>query len=406
MPLSAASAAAASSLSSFSRFFRHDNHLLWFAVIAVVGVTIYLVMSYNTTKTHEQTENALQRVRSSSGIAPHTDNEEDEENTGAVGDGGDGGDGIGDGDREGYSNAPQRDDHLSSTSSASSSTSPTSPSRRVRFKPPTAEDETTYSTDAPPSAVRPSSASSNATPSSVPLFVFLDIAKQDFLKSPFVGRLIIRLFPEHAPRTAHNFAQLCADKKYVNIPFHRVVKDFMIQGGDIVNQDGTGTYSVYGGEGSTFEDEGFALAHSEPGLLSMANSGPHTNGSQFFVLTQAAPHLDGKHVVFGKVVQGMEFVHDVEREVTDPNDRPIRKCYVLNCGVMEDTGVQAGTVGGGGQPQHHQQQHQQHQQQYQQQPQQQQQQWPSDQGGMQGTPSGPQPGAVGGIGYEPSPFSL
>ena len=151
MPLSAASAAAASSLSSFSRFFRHDNHLLWFAVIAVVGVTIYLVMSYNTTKTHEQTEIALQRVRSSSGMAPHTYDEEEEENTDAVGDGGDG-------DREGYSNAPQRDDHLS-TSSASSSTSPTSPSRRVRFKTPTAEDETTYSTDAPPSAVRASSAS-------------------------------------------------------------------------------------------------------------------------------------------------------------------------------------------------------------------------------------------------------
>ena len=89
------------------------------------------------------------------------------------------------------------------------------------------------------------------------------------------------------------------------------------------------------GEGSTFADEAFVHAHDRPGLLSMANSGPNTNGSQFFITTAPAPHLDGKHVVFGRVVEGIEHIHDVEREVTDPNDRPIRRCYVMNCGVTD-----------------------------------------------------------------------
>jgi cyclophilin family peptidyl-prolyl cis-trans isomerase len=172
-------------------------------------------------------------------------------------------------------------------------------------------------------------------PSSLPSHVFLDVAKQDFLKDPFVGKVVIELYGEQAPQTVRNFAQLCTDKKYVNTPFHRVIKDFMVQGGDLVNQDGTGTYSIYGGEGSTFADEPFAYQHDQPGLLSMANSGPNTNGSQFFITTAPAPHLDGKHVVFGRVVQGLEHVHDLEREVTDTNDRPIRKCYVMNCGVAE-----------------------------------------------------------------------
>ena len=169
----------------------------------------------------------------------------------------------------------------------------------------------------------------------IPTYVFFDIAKQDFLKDPFVGKVIMELYTKDAPRTTHNFAELCRDKKYVNTPFHRIIKDFMVQGGDIVNQDGTGTYSVYGGEGSSFADEAFVHTHDRSGLLSMANSGPNTNGSQFFITTAPAPHLDGKHVVFGRIVEGMEHVYDVEREVTDPNDRPIRKCYVMNCGVTD-----------------------------------------------------------------------
>lgn len=320
MPLTAASTA---TLSRVSRFFRHDNHLLWFSIIAVVGVAIYLVMSYATTDKHQQTTAAIRR-RSLLG----TDADTDADTNRLAGD-----------DRE-------NDGLLENDVEAQEGSRP---SRRVRFKKPPTDAETTYATDAPPAMVNAQHSGTSSHPTStlptsstIPLYVYLDIAKQDFLKSPLIGRVVIRLLPEHAPRTANNFAQLCADKKYVNIPFHRVVKDFMIQGGDLVNQDGTGTYSVYGGEGSTFDDEGFELAHTEAGLLSMANSGPNTNGSQFFILTQPAPHLDGKHVVFGKVIQGMEFVHDVEREVTDPNDRPIRKCYVLNCGVIEKEGIMQG----------------------------------------------------------------
>lgn len=301
------------------RFFRHDNHLLWFGVLAVVAVVLYFASGYFSTPT------------ASTSTTPDTTSTKrvhfQEEATYA------------------------EDDASAATPTHTSQATPAAPATQPAQTTPT----TPAASDAhPPNASvtgasvknTPHTDHSNATPTHVvspsqpltPLHVFLDIAKQDFLKSPFVGRVVIRLFPEHAPRTTRNFAQLCVDKKYVNIPFHRVVKDFMIQGGDIVNQDGTGTFSIYGGEGSTFADEPFALAHSEPGLLSMANSGPNTNGSQFFILTQPAPHLDGKHVVFGKVVQGMEFVHDVEREVTDPNDRPIRKCYVLNCGMLEAEG--------------------------------------------------------------------
>ena len=81
-----------------------------------------------------------------------------------------------------------------------------------------------------------------------------------------------------------------------------------------MNQDGTGVYSIFGGEGGTLKDESFALPHAEPGVVSMANSGPHTNGSQFFITTQATPHLDGKHCVFGKVVQGMEFISMISKK--------------------------------------------------------------------------------------------
>jgi cyclophilin family peptidyl-prolyl cis-trans isomerase len=197
--------------------------------------------------------------------------------------------------------------------------------RRVSFAPSDGEA-------APPATPREPAAAPAPT---TPTHVFLDIAKQDFLKDPFVGKVVVELYTKDAPRTTHNFAELCRDKKYVNTPFHRIIKDFMVQGGDLVNQDGTGTYSVYGGEGATFADEAFVHAHDRPGLLSMANSGPNTNGSQFFITTAPAPHLDGKHVVFGRIVEGMEHVHDVEREVTDPNDRPIRRCYVMNCGVTD-----------------------------------------------------------------------
>jgi len=215
---------------------------------------------------------------------------------------------------------------VSTKNSSTSEVSTNEEAKRVQFAEPIEEvaEETQESEHTPP----------------LPQFVFLDVAKQDFLKDPYVGKIVIQLHPDVAPKTCLNFAKLCEDKKYVNTPFHRVIKDFMLQGGDIVHQDGTGTYSIYGGEGTTFEDEAFVLKHDRAGTLSMANSGPNTNGSQFFITTRATSHLDGKHVVFGHVVQGIEFVHDIEREMTDANDSPIRKCYILNCGVIDLNEIQ------------------------------------------------------------------
>jgi hypothetical protein len=109
--------------------------------------------------------------------------------------------------------------------------------------------------------------------------VYLDVGKENFLKDPYLGRIVIELFDDIVPKTTNNFFQLCRDKKYKNTPFHRVIKDFMIQSGDYEYGSGIGGQSIYG---RTFEDENLSLRHDEPGILSMANSGANTNGSQFF----------------------------------------------------------------------------------------------------------------------------
>merc|ERR1719223_1479435 len=120
----------------------------------------------------------------------------------------------------------------------------------------------------------------------------------------------MKLFYESTPKTAENFRALCTGEKgagisgkkltYKGSSFHRVIEEFMLQGGDFTAGDGTGGESIYG---ETFKDENFKIKHTKPGLLSMANAGKHTNGSQFFITTVATPHLDGKHVVFGKVIK-------------------------------------------------------------------------------------------------------
>lgn len=206
--------------------------------------------------------------------------------------------------------------------------------------------------------------------------MFFDISINDVE----VGRVVMELFSDIVPRTAENFRALCTGEKerrgdaadkdqdddgakantntntnkaseenkqaqqlkplhYKNTIFHRVIKDFMVQGGDIISNNGMGGESIYGAK---FEDENFTAQHTGPFLLSMANAGANTNNSQFFFTTTDAPHLDGKHVVFGKVLKGTDIIRQIEHMETIPGDKPVYDCTIKDCGELaegEDDGV-------------------------------------------------------------------
>ena len=139
-----------------------------------------------------------------------------------------------------------------------------------------------------------------------------------------IGDIYIKLFDDICPKTCENFRSL-AKIEYKRCVIHRLIKGFMLQTGDYENANGTGGASIYG---TKFADENFQLKHSKRGILSMANSGPNTNGSQFFITFDETPHLDGKHVVFGEVVKGWDVLDTIEKMPTNSKDEPVQLLYI------------------------------------------------------------------------------
>ncbi|CAB4321174.1 unnamed protein product [Prunus armeniaca] len=167
--------------------------------------------------------------------------------------------------------------------------------------------------------------------------VYLDVD----IDGQHLGRIVIGLYGQVVPKTVENFRALCTGEKgkgakgkplhYKGTPFHRIVSGFMIQGGDIVYRDGRGYESIYGG---TFADENFRVKHSHAGVVSMVNSGPDSNGSQFFITTIKASWLDGEHVVFGKVIQGMDTVYAIEGGAGTYSGKPRKKVTIAESGEI------------------------------------------------------------------------
>jgi len=165
--------------------------------------------------------------------------------------------------------------------------------------------------------------------------VFFDVT----VGSTDIGRIKFELFADVAPKATENFRRFCTGEYmkdnvptgYKNCPFHRIIKGFMVQGGDFINGDGTGLTSIFG---MPFEDEEFTHKHAGPGMLSMANSGKDTNGCQFFITCAKCQFLDGKHVVFGRVIDGLLVLRKIENVPTGPNNKPKIPIVVSQCGEM------------------------------------------------------------------------
>jgi len=185
--------------------------------------------------------------------------------------------------------------------------------------------------------------SKEANHSSLPKFkaanpqVFFDLSignedDEDYQKE----RVVFELFKD-VPKTCENFRSLCTgesgvpDTHYKGNKFHRVINGFMAQGGDTTNGNGTGGVSIYG---EKFEDEQIWYPHTHKGVLSMANAGPNTNGSQFFICFGATPHLNNKHTIYGRVIHNYSFIEKVENNKTAPGDKPIKDVTIVDCGEL------------------------------------------------------------------------